>query len=339
MLTLTAPSYSSRQKEDTFKSATHQKNISEVEVLAKKCGGTVTRLSGLKDLIQELPKLGKIRVVMSNPYAIQGQIDQYEQATLLGNQGNVQGNSTCLCLLLNHWRHGFAVQDWDSYGKFSQSLQFFDRDGVEVYKTYLTSKSNQYTYKNLISHYHSSDQTPRQSISPLPSKVYADCNQVNLDQLHQCWQTMQDLQDLPKIFHYFGVNQLKGLESAGTDYAIPISIVHLQFMLGLLQESKLPVVFHTYNQGGIQAYQGKVQYYSATRNGIIILDTCFSLRIRSLKEISIWIIRKFKGNNERAVISLYDRFGTLIFQISSRLGYGRTTKKIWQRLLTSLEKI
>ncbi|CAB1275329.1 ChuX/HutX family heme-like substrate-binding protein [Candidatus Nitrosacidococcus tergens] len=338
MLTLTTPTHLQKNSKINNIEPSIQKHISEVELLAEKCGGTATRLSGLKDLIQELPKLGKVRAVISNPYAIQGQTIQYKETKLWDNQGSIQGSNTCLCLLLNHWHYGFAIQDWDSNGKFSYSLQFFDRDGVGVYKIHLTTKSNQYTYKSLVIRHRSSDQTPRQSISPLPRKIHPHQDEITSPQLQQCWQELQDLQDLPSIFHYFGVDQLKGLQIAGTDFAVPITVYGLQYLLNLLQETKLPVVFRTYNQGAVQTYQGEVQYCAATGGCVTILDTYFSLRMRSLKETKLWIIRKFKGSNEMAVISLYDRYGTPVFQISSQNGYGRTAKKIWQQLLTTLEK-
>jgi putative hemin transport protein len=142
-------------------------DVSEVESLAVSCGKGVIRLCGLRELVKELPRLGRVKVVTSNKHAVHEKIGQYQLIKLLDYQGRVYGNGIDLRLFLNHWHYGFAVKEERDDG-FRYSLQFFDRNGIGVHRIYLTADSNREAYEKLIVRYRSADQRSRQSVAPVP---------------------------------------------------------------------------------------------------------------------------------------------------------------------------
>ena len=138
--------------------------ISEVELLATKCGFGVRRLeANWGELIQELPKLGKVKALTRNAEAIHEKPGEYENVSIFGKMGLVLGRHIDLRLFLKHWQFGFAVE-MESQGCEMPSFQFFDRNGTAVHMVYLTPESDSNVFEELTERFLSKNQFPVQSV-------------------------------------------------------------------------------------------------------------------------------------------------------------------------------
>jgi putative hemin transport protein len=311
-------------------------DASEVESLAVACGETVIRLCGLRDLIKELPQLGRVKAVTGNRHAVHEKVGQYQVIRLLDYQGRVFGDAIDLRLFLNHWHYGFAVKEECDDG-FRHSLQFFNRDGFGVHRIYLTADSNQEAYRNLIVCYRSADQRPRQSVAPVPRLPLRADEEINTCLLRQSWLALQDIHDLSILFRNFGITRIQGLRLVGHDLAAPVALPDLQVLMEVLRDSALPVVFYVGNPGAVQVHAGIVKHVCPAGFWCTALDTSFTLHLRRVGIASAWIVRKSMGESTAACLELYDGAGENILQIFSQSQPKRGEDESWPRLLTTLE--
>lgn len=316
---------------------TTSRGSSEVETLAASCGETVTRLCGLRDLIKELPQLGKVKAVTGNRHAIHEKIGNYQAIKLFDSLGRIQGEDVDLRLFLNHWHYSFAVKElWDDGVR--HSLQFFDRDGASVHKIYLTTESNQKAYKNLVACYCSADQQPRQSVAPVPRLPFRADEEIDVTRLREAWRELQDLRDLPALFRTFGVSQVQGLRLAGRDLATPVLLTDLQAFMEVLWEIGLPLIFHVENAGAMQIHTGTVKQVGSAGLWLTALDTDFTLYLQRTGIGSAWLVRKPKGKEDTPTcLELYNGAGENVLRIFSPSWPEQGEYAIWQRLLAALE--
>lgn len=321
---------------DSVREATIHRRISEVEWLALACGRTVTRLCGLRDLIKELPQLGKVKAVTGNCQAVHEKVGQYQTIKLLGSQGYIQGDSINLRLFLNHWHYGFAVKEKRD-DSFYHSLQFFDRDGTGIHKIYLTEESCWEAYQNLVSCYQSLDQSPRQSVAPVPRFSLPVAREVDIPLFRQAWLSCQDIHDLPALFKNFGITRIQGLRLAGPELAVPIILPDLRVFMEVLRDAALPVALYVSNQGIMQSHTGVVKQLYMTGPWYIALDNNFTLYLRETDILQAWIVRQPASEGARASFELYNEAGENILQLFSHCSPGQIEYETWQRLLAALE--
>ena len=194
--------------------------ISEVELLATKCGCGARRLeANWGELIQELPKLGKVKALTRNAEAIHEKTGEYENVSIFGNMGLVLGRHIDLRLFLKHWQFGFAVE-MESQGCEMPSFQFFDRNGTAVHKVYLTPESDSNVFEELTRRFLSKNQFPVQSVlSPEKSTPPIPDSKIDIGLFHREWDALRDTHDFIKLQRKFDVTRQQALRLAGTERA------------------------------------------------------------------------------------------------------------------------
>lgn len=320
----------------SFLRATTPWEASEAESLAAYCGEAVIRLCGLRDLIKELPQLGRVKAVTSNKQAVHEKADHYQVVKLWDHQGRVYGNTTHLRLSFNHWHYGFAVKAACDDG-FRHSLQFFDRDGAGIHKVYLTEGSHRKFYESLVACYRSSDQRPRQSVGPVPRPLFCADGGIDLALFRQLWCDLQDIHDLPALFRNFGVTRIQGLRLAGYDLATPVALPALQRFMERLRDAALSVAFYVGNSGMMQVHTGVIKHLRSTGLWYTALGTDFALHLYRVGIASAWIVRKPKGKAIVSCLDLFNRAGESVLQIFAQAQPEEAEHDIWQRLLATLE--
>ncbi|ADJ29671.1 hemin-degrading factor [Nitrosococcus watsonii] len=312
------------------------RKVSEAETLAASCGDMVTRLCGLRDLLKELPQLGKVRAVTGNRHAVHEQTGQYQAIRLFDSLGRIQGGGIDLRLFLNHWHYGFAARElWDDGVR--HSLQFFDRDGASVHKIHLTTESDRKAYENLVNCYRSADQRPRQAVAPVPRLLPRADEAIDVTWLREAWRELQDLRDLPALFRSFGVSRIQGLRLAGRDLATPVTLTDLRAFMEVLWETELPVIFQVDNGGAMQIHEGTIKQVESTGLWLTALDTDFTLYVQRTGIASAWLVRKSEGKDTPACLELYNWTGENVLRIFSPSLPEQGEDAIWQRLLAALE--
>lgn len=315
---------------------TVHRRASEVELLALACGETAIRLCGLRDLIRELPQLGKVKAVSGNRQAVHERIGHYQTIKILGPLGYAQGNSINLRLFLNHWHYGFAVKEECDDG-CRHSLQFFDRDGTAVHKIYLTENSRWKAYQSVVASYRGSDQGPRQRVAPLPRPPLHTAEKVDRTLLRQAWLGLQDIHDLPALFRSLGITRIQGLHLAGKDLAAPLALPDLQVFMEVLRDAALPVQFYVGNSGVTQSHTGTIKQLCTAGFWHTALDVDFALRLQEMNRLQAWIVRQPAKGGAAASLELYNEAGENILQLFGHCQSGQKECEIWRRLLAALE--
>ncbi len=146
-----------------IRDAARELGVSEAELLATRCGESVTRLEGnWGGLIKKFPTLGEVMCLTRNEAAVHERYGTFtEQISFFHEMGQVVGPDIDLRLFMTHWEFGFAVMDDMEEGP-RRSLQFFDADGTAVFKVYLTRQSDVAAYDEFVQKYRATNQSPVQ---------------------------------------------------------------------------------------------------------------------------------------------------------------------------------
>jgi putative hemin transport protein len=148
-----------------IRDAAEQLGVSEAELLALACGGTATRLAAdWAELIQSLPRLGRVLALTRNDHAVHEKHGRYIDPAAAGLAPD---DALELRLFPERWRFGFAVAERGPGGE-RHGLQFFDAHGGAVHKVYLTAASHRGAYENLVERYAAPDQSPWREVTPRP---------------------------------------------------------------------------------------------------------------------------------------------------------------------------
>ncbi|MFO7641640.1 MAG: ChuX/HutX family heme-like substrate-binding protein, partial [Candidatus Competibacteraceae bacterium] len=255
--------------------------VGEAQLVASGCGHTATRLAGdWTTLIEALPNLGHVMALTRNDHAVHEKIGEYRNIRIIGNVGLVLDESIDLRLFFNHWHYGFAVNG-DPQSGTTESLQFFDSDGVAVHKIYLTEKSDRRAYDRLVDAYRSPDQSTQQTLlaKPLEPPVRPD-EEIDVAGLRAHWRALRDTHDFHDLLKSFGVSRTQGLRLGGPDLARPVETAAAAVLLESASELLLDIMVFVGSPGVVQIHTGPVNQPQAIGAWFSVLDQTFNLHLR-----------------------------------------------------------
>jgi putative hemin transport protein len=204
-----------------IRDAAAELSVSEAELLATRCGASVTRLEGnWGGLIKKFPKLGEVMCLTRNEVAVHERYGTFtDPISFFHEMGQVVGADIDLRLFMNHWEVGFAVTDETQEGP-RRSLQFFDKSGIAVHKVYLTAKSEVKVYDELVEAYRASNQSDIQVVVPVekpaPDKPDAE---IDVEGFRKGWLATNDTHDFFGLLKKFDVGRHQALRLAPSNHA------------------------------------------------------------------------------------------------------------------------
>ena len=267
--------------------------ISEVELLATKCGCGARRLeANWGELIQELPKLGKVKALTRNAEAIHEKTGEYENVSIFGNMGLVLGRHIDLRLFLKHWQFGFAVE-MESQGCEMPSFQFFDGYGTAVHKVYLTPESDSNVFKELTQRFLSKNQFPVQSVlSPKKSTLPIPDSKIDLGLFHGEWDALRDTHDFIKLQRKFNVTRQQALRLAGIERAYQVSSTSVRQLLKIVRKHEIEIMIFVGSLGVIQIHTGLISHVVVEGPTLIVISSNFKLYFREDSIAYCWVVLK-----------------------------------------------
>jgi len=278
--------------------AAEQLGVTEAQLLASRCGVGVTRITAdWRELIEQLPQLGKVKSQTRNAHAVhihQGEYSNIDFESFGGKVGAVDGTLE-LRYFLYRWSSAFAVSDSMKDGNEVLSLQFFDKYGTAIQKIYLLPESNLETYHALIEKYKDSDQSTHQTIEPMPSKtITAPDSDIDVESLRQAWAALTHTHDFHPMLKKFKVARQQALRLAGQQWAEPVNISSVHRILKEVSEIKLPIMVFVGNNNALQIYSGKIDNVKSMYGWLNILDDGFHFHLleEALSTATAWIVRK-----------------------------------------------
>ncbi len=200
-----------------IRDAARELGVSEAELLATRCGESVTRLEGKWDeLIKRFPTLGEVMCLTRNEAAVHERYGIFtEEISFFHGMGQILGPDIDLRLFMNHWEFGFAVRDETNEGP-RRSLQFFDADGTAVFKLYLTKQSNVAVCDELIQSFAAANQSPVQAILPQTKTTSEERpdSDIDVEGFRKAWESTKDTHEFFVLLKKFGVARQQALRLA-----------------------------------------------------------------------------------------------------------------------------
>jgi putative hemin transport protein len=320
-----------------IRDAARQLGVSEAELVALDCGGSVMRLRPeWGEILRSMPDIGRVMVLTRNESAVHERHGCFEQVEVNGRMGLVLGPDIDLRLFLGQWRHGFAATQSLHSGTRS-SLQFFDGQGNAVHKIYLTEDSNHAAYAELVERLRADDQT---SVVPLEAAPLAsatvDDSQVDREGLRQAWQALRDTHAFIGLLKKFQLTRTQALRLVGDDYAKPVGLRALRWILENAAARGVPIMVFVGNEGCIQIHTGNVQNIKAMGPWINVLDADFNLHLREDHIHSAWLVRKPTDDGTVTSLELFDTQGETIALLFGKRKPGIPESAEWQALTAGL---
>jgi putative hemin transport protein len=322
-----------------IRDAAQELGVSEVELLATDCGDSVKRLKGnWGELIQELPKLGKVMALTRNAEAVHEKTGEYENVSIFGKMGLVLGQHIDLRLFLQHWHFGFAVETV-SHGRKLQSFQFFDGDGTAVHKVYLTPKSNCSAYDKLVQRYLSKNQYPSQLVQPKEAAATPTRDEkVDVEFFRAEWDGLRDTHDFIKLLRKFNVTRQQALRLAEIKRAYQVSPACVRLLLEIVQKNETEIMIFVGSPGVIQIHTGPIRRFISVEPWLNVMDPAFNLHFREDLVAECWVVLKPTADG---IVTSLETFNTEKQSTAMFFGKrkpGEPELEAWRKIIAQLPR-
>lgn len=322
-----------------IRDAAAQLDVSEAELLATRCGGSVIRLEGnWADVVKKFPQLGEVMCLTRNEAAVHERYGTFtEQISFFHEMGQVVGTDIDLRLFMTHWEFGFAMTDETDEGP-RRSLQFFDRDGIAVHKVYLTAQSNAVFYEKLVHTHRSTNQSDIQVVAPVekPALERPD-SEIDVAGFRQGWLATTDTHEFFGLLKKFGVGRHQALRLAPLGFAQKMELTATQKMLELASARHVPIMVFVGSPGCIQIHTGPVE--NIKRFGVTwlnVLDEKFNFHLNEALVASAWIVKKATRDGHVTSLELFDAAGENVVLFFGKRKPGEAEDPAWRALAAEL---
>ena len=322
-----------------IRDAATELGVSEAELLATRCGESVTRLEGnWGGLIKKFPKFGEVMCLTRNEAAVHERYGTFpEQISFFHEMGQVVGADIDLRLFMTHWEFGFAVIDETEEGP-RRNLQFFDKSGAAVHKVYLTAKSDAAFYDELVRTYRSTNQSDVQVVVPteksVPERPDAD---IDVEGFRKGWLATNDTHDFFDLLRKFGVGRHQALRLAPSDHARRVDLTATQKMLETAAARKVPIMVFVGSPGCIQIHTGPVE--NIKRFGgtwLNVLDEKFNFHLNETLVTSAWVVKKVTKDGQVTSLELFDAAGENLVLFFGKRKPGEAENPAWRAMVSEL---
>jgi putative hemin transport protein len=281
--------------------------VSEMDLVALNRDGTTTPLrNDWIGLLSSLAPLGELMALTRNDHAVHELHGHYRDPELTDSPREVVFNELGLRLLVDAWRHGFAVTE-KAGGSARHSLQFFDSAGTAVHKIYVTERSHLGAYEDLVERHAAAEPflltgaTRGKGLGGLSARPPAHA---------------------------------EPLLTGGRLTARPVERSSVEHIMRLTAEIGMPLLVVVPSPAAVQTYAGLIHNIKRTGPWINILDARFSLHLRDAEVASVWVVRETSTTGVSLSLALYDTNGGLIARFLSVAG--SEADDTWQDLLGAL---
>lgn len=314
-----------------IREAAQDLQVTEAELLMTGLGAHVTILEGdFEKILETVTTLGYVMALTRNEYCVNERKGVYENITFSPHAGLVLGADIDLRLFLRQWKHGFSVSE-----NGRKSLQFFDTNGTALHKIYLTEKSNEAAYEQLVQNFRKAAQEPVSIVAAppvaAPSELYD--SEIDIEGFQNAWNNMQDSHEFFMILKKFKVTRTQALRLAPAGKAKETTIEGFRKAMAACSEKRVPVMVFTGNTGCIQIHSGNITKLVDMGPWFNVLDPEFNLHLRIDEVQSVWQVIKPSTDGDVNSIELFDKNGEMIVQFFGKRKPGIPELESWREIL------
>jgi putative hemin transport protein len=320
-----------------IRDAANALKVSEAELVATGVGETAVRLEpAWKDIMAELPKLGRVMALTRNEACVHERKGRYEDVQVGGKMGIVLGPDIDLRLFLSRWNFAFAVSE-TSNAVARRSLQIFDDSGQAVHKIYAIDDTDVAALDALIARFRAGDQSRSIRVKPAPlSVVPKPDSEIDAEGLADTWRALQDTHDFFPMLRKYEVARLQAFRLVGKEFAQPVARLSGRTVMEAASMSSLEIMIFVGNANCIQIHTGPVKRLVTTGPWFNVLDPDFNLHLREDLIHEAWLIRKPTRDGDVTSVELYDAKGETIAMLFGKRKPGLPEDKTWRALANSM---
>ncbi|MCH2044258.1 MAG: hemin-degrading factor [Saprospiraceae bacterium] len=333
--------YKTEHPKKRIRDAAKDLGVTELELLSLFVGEHVTRLRSVsKDILKEIEGLGQVMALTRNEHVVHERKGIYHNVSFMdghANMGLVVNPDIDLRLFMNAWSEVFAVK-LEVRGRTLYGLQFFSNRGEAVHKIYLTPKSNEAAYHELVAKYKADNQDIGATVdrSPQPVKEYAKDEEVNVEDFHKEWIEMKD------THHFFGMlrshklARLQALRLAPKGYAFQVDNNSIKEVINQAAKKQVPIMVFANSSGCIQIHTGEVKKIVEMGDWYNVMDPLFNLHLNMKGVAQTWVVLKNTTEGIVTSIELFDEEGNLIVYCFGKRKPGIPELESWRSIIDSI---
>lgn len=320
--------------------AAQELGVTESQLVASRCGQGVIRMTGdWREIIKELPTLGKVMSLVRNEHIVHEAQGEYGHISFGhgGKIGIVENHSIDLRIFLYNWSVAFAVTDIATNGKERISLQFFDKFGTSIQKIYLLEESNHDAFTVLVEKYRDANQSTHQDIAiPEKAKPSQPDTQIDIEAFRLAWADLKDIHAYYPMLKKFNVARQQSLRLAGLQWAEPIATTSMRTILEACSETGVPLMFFVMNGSILQIYTGPIHKVKPIHGWLNVLDGDFNLHLVEDSIKTAWLVRKPTVDGILTVLEFFDKDEELIVTLFGKNAPGIPEDLNWRELAEGL---
>lgn len=311
--------------------------VSEGELLAARCGTSVTRLTeDWADIINALPEVGRVMTLSRNDWAVHERKGTFENVRIGEHGGIVLGKDIDLRIRLEQWASGFAVTDATERG-IRQSLQFFDRSGTAIQKIHSQPETDEAAWSGLVSRFTAEDQSPGLTVSPVyPAEPEKDDSEIDVDKLQNAWRRMSDVHQFFGILRRHEVTRTQAFRLAGPEFARRVPDNAFPRAIELATERGLPVMIFVQNTGIVQIHTGVLKNLKTVGSWFNVLDPEFNLHLLPEGIAESWVVSKPTRDGMVTSVETFDADGNQIAWMFGKREEGSAERLDWREITSEL---
>jgi putative hemin transport protein len=323
-----------------IRNAADQLGVSEVELLATRCGEGATRLKpDFPAILKQIESLGKVMALTRNHEVVHERKGVYQNAAL-GNPhvGLFVGEDIDLRIFFKPWASAFAVQE--SLGdKNRYSLQFFAQDGEAVHKIYLTPHSDPIAFRKLVDQFEAKDQRPEQVVQPWREESTEQPDEaIEVESFREGWINLQDTHDFFALVRKHKLTRIQALRLAPEgNYAVKVGNDALRRLITLAAERQVPIMVFVGNKGMIQIHTGPVKKLLDYGDWFNVMDPDFNLHVNEPLISQSWIVRKPTQDGVVTALECFNAAGRQVVQLFGKRKPGIPELEAWREIVAEVE--
>lgn len=321
-------------------------NITEGELtnLRLSYDAKVLTVEDIKLFIADLEKLGKVKCITRNTDAIsiqQGVLENqylygYKEINISAEAGLVLNpRELDLRIFFRHWNHVFYIEQV-RHNEIQKSFQVFSKNGIAIFKIYITEDSNTHALNAILKKYISINQSPVTFDSERKEPFLKNKAMVSpAVEIDLAWREMKEVHDFYLLMRKYQLNRQEIFRVVGDDLAYQVSNTSLADILTLAKEEQEELTIFVSNIGCVQIFTGTVKRLFNQDNWLNIYNN--DTRIHINNNISeCWVVRKPGECGYVTSLEVFNPQGEQIIQIYGQRNEEEAERETWRKLIHKL---
>jgi len=320
-----------------IRNAADQLGVTELELLNTNVGNGVVRLRPeFQNILGQVESLGNVMALTRNNEVVHERKGTYLNADLKNpHVGLFVGADIDLRIFFASWKHAFAVNENER-----KSLQFFAKTGHAIHKIFLTEKSDEAAFDNLVAAFTDTVQEQEVHTDPVAqTPVEKSDTEINIEEFQQSWRNLKDTHEFFGLLKKYEVSRTQALRLAPTDfdYAIQVENTACRATLELSSKKNQEIMAFVGNPGMIQIHTGPVNKVVEARGWYNVLDPDFNLHIKDTEITQTWIVRKPTEDGMVTALECFNKKGEQILQLFGKRKPGIPEQGGWREIIHEIQ--